>query len=280
LHDDLAARQLVGVEGVQGLAQAVEHEIGHVDDAVDRPQADGFEAAAHVLGRRADLHTLDQARGVIRTGGSVLDRDGEFLAEGLVEREIQGLQRLAERGRELASQAAVRQAVRAVGRDLDLEHVVGRAHQRADVGAEGRAFAHDPDAVVVLRETQLGARADHALALDAAELAALDLEVARQHGADAREGDGLAGGHVRRAADDAPMLAAVVDDADGELVGVGVLLLGEDLRDHDAAEGRSEVLDAGDLEAELEQGRGHLGGREPEIDMDLEPVRRDLHRIA
>jgi hypothetical protein len=42
--DDDAAGELGGVEGVERLAEFVEHEVGDIDDVVDRAQADGFEA--------------------------------------------------------------------------------------------------------------------------------------------------------------------------------------------------------------------------------------------
>ena len=51
--DDLAAVELVGVEGVHGLRDFRHHEVGHVDDVVDRVQADGFQAILQPQGRRA-----------------------------------------------------------------------------------------------------------------------------------------------------------------------------------------------------------------------------------
>ena len=42
--DDDAAGEFGGIEGMQRLAEFVEHEVGDIDDVVDRAQADGFEA--------------------------------------------------------------------------------------------------------------------------------------------------------------------------------------------------------------------------------------------
>ena len=42
--DDDAAGEFRGVEGVERLAEFVEHEVRDIDDVVDGAQADGFEA--------------------------------------------------------------------------------------------------------------------------------------------------------------------------------------------------------------------------------------------
>ena len=50
-HDDLPALQLVGIEGVQGLAQLMLHEVGDVHHVVDRLEADALQALLLPCGR-------------------------------------------------------------------------------------------------------------------------------------------------------------------------------------------------------------------------------------
>ena len=78
----------------------------------------------------------------------------------------------------------------------------------ADVGAYRGAVIEDEQASVIVGELELPRRAEHAAALDAANLADLDLEGGtalfhrRQLGTDEGAGHLDAGPHVGRAADD------------------------------------------------------------------------------
>ena len=60
-HADVAV-ELVGIEGVQRLAEFEHHVIGDVHDVVDRAQADRFELAPQPLRARPDLHVGDLER--------------------------------------------------------------------------------------------------------------------------------------------------------------------------------------------------------------------------
>ena len=82
----------------------------------------------------------------------------------------------------------------------------------------------------------------------------------------------VAGLEVLRPADDLALALAVIDAADGELVGVGVLVLGDDLGDDDAFEFAAELLHALDFDAEHRQPLGEFFGRPIELDVLLEPV--------
>ena len=88
------------------------------------------------------------------------------------------------------------------------------------------------DALVLVAEPELVLGEDHPVRLDAAQLRLAELGPVRHHGAGQRDRHGLAGGDVRRAADDRARLAgADVDLADLQPVGVGMLLGRQHLAD-------------------------------------------------
>ena len=81
---------------------------------------------------------------------------------------------------------------------------------------------------MVLRQAELARRAEHAGALDAAELGALDAHSCRQRRAGRRHRHHVADLEILRAADDLVRSAPVVDPGDGEVVGPRNLLRGGD----------------------------------------------------
>ena len=121
--------------------------------------------------------------------------------------------------------------------------------------------------------------ADHAVALDAAELALLDLHrlalaVPLAHGAGQGHGHLHALGQVAAAADDVLDLAADVGLADLQLVGVGVLLDGLDPAHHHVVE----LLRQLDGVLHLHGGHGQVIGQtlqihiRRQVDVILDPV--------
>jgi hypothetical protein len=175
--------------------------------------------------------------------------------------------------RDLARHAGQAQAVGAVGGQLDREQGVVQAEVGADVGAHRRVLGQRVEAGVVLGETELARRAQHAEGLDAAQLGLLDLELAGQHRADHRARHLHAGGGIGRAADDLQQLAGTgVDLAELELVGVGVLLRLDDLRHHDATEGGRGGFGLLDLEAGHGQQMAESGAVQLRIDEGPQPL--------
>ena len=73
--DQLAARDLVEVEGVQRLRGEQHHVVGDVDDVVDRPLAGRHQPRLQPGGERPDLHVGEDARGEARAELGDLDRD-------------------------------------------------------------------------------------------------------------------------------------------------------------------------------------------------------------
>src|SRR5690606_9119314 len=98
-----------------------------------------------------------------------------------------------------------------------------------------------------------------------------------------RHGHAVADIAVGSAADDGAHAAvggADVHGADGELVGVGVFVAGEDVADDDVVElGRAGVDDLLDLEAEEgDRARDVVGGDAGKINVVLEPGEGNFHR--
>ena len=109
----------------------------------------------------------------------------------------------------LARDASDREGVPAVGRDVDLDGEVVQAEEgdriRAHLGVEPEA-RKTKDAVVLVAETQLASRGDHAVGDVAVGLARGDREGTRQHGARQRDHDLVTDHEVVGAADDAARL--------------------------------------------------------------------------
>jgi hypothetical protein len=161
--------------------------------------------------------------------------------------------------------------------DLD-DRIVEPGIER--VGLADRRIGRElQDAVVVVAEPELGARAEHAVTLDAADRAHRQGDVlARDVGAGRREDRDEIGPGVRGAADHLHGRArAGVDGADPEPVGVRMLLGRQDLRDHVGLERGGLVLDALHLQADPRQrlGDGVEGGLGVEV--VLEPGEGELH---
>ena len=190
------------------------------------------------------------------------------------------------RRRDLAGDAVDAEAVRPVRGQLELEH--GLAHRQVVLQrrADDPLVRQHDDARALLLVAELLLAHHHAVALDAAQVGLLELEAVLEHGAAERDGDGVAGLEVAGAADDLPHAAVGLPHlhgAEAELVGVGVLLLGEHLADDEAAEvlgvARSaDPVDALHLGARHGEDLGHLLDRAVPGDVLLDPAERDSHR--
>ena len=74
-HDDRGAAQRSQIERVDRVAVLEhQHEVGHVDDVVDRAQAEHVQAVAQPERRRRRLHAVDDAARVARAASRVGDR--------------------------------------------------------------------------------------------------------------------------------------------------------------------------------------------------------------
>ena len=125
--DDVAALYAGEVEGVHGLAVFQHHIVGDVHDVVDGADAGVPQPFPHPRGRGLDLHVLHHPGGVPGAEIAVLNVDVHQLRNGAAAalhfRGVQ-LQGTAEGGAGLPCEADNGQAVRPVGGDLKLHHVV------------------------------------------------------------------------------------------------------------------------------------------------------------
>ena len=165
----------------------------------------------------------------------------------------------------LTRQTDHRQAVRAVGRDLKLDHMVIRADDGGDVVAGLHAvLLHDPQAVldgvgvVMQRQTELLERAHHAVGRLAAQHAGVDLLAVGQQRAVERDGHHVADLLVLCASDDLQRrITAHIDLTDPHVVGVRVAHHLHDAACDDAADAVVQVRERLHLRA----GEGHCLGK-------------------
>ncbi len=282
--DGQRAGDLGGVEDVERPAAVERDVVGDVDEAVDRPQADGAQARLHPGRRRAVPDAAHQPQGEQRgevavgriEGQRDLDRAGALAAHA---RQGLALERANAGGGEVAGDAVDRGAVRPVRRQVDLDdRIVEPGIER--VGLSDRRVGRElHDAVVVVAEAELGARAQHPAALDAADRAHRQGDVlARDVGARRREDRDEVGPGVRGAADHLHGFAgAGVDGADPEPVGVRVLLGRQDPGDDVGLERGGLVLDALHLQADPRERLGDGVEGSLGVEVVLEPGEGEFH---
>ena len=138
-HDDRSLEQTVVVR-VQRLAELEHHVIGDVDDRGDRANPAAFEALLHPFGRRrARVDALDRSRHETRARLRVFDAHFALCARGdrYLGRRRQCDGDLGERG-DLARDSEHRQAIRAIGRELQGEQRVVEVERFTQVRPCGR----------------------------------------------------------------------------------------------------------------------------------------------
>ena len=259
------ARDLGEVEHMQRAAAVEGDVIGDVDERADRPQADRPQPLLHPLGRRAVGHAADEPQGEGRAEMPVLGREIETHAGRAIERAFIGfgrgrLELSKSRRGEIARDSRDPRGVRTVRRHRDVDDRIVEPGEARVRNADWRVGGQFDDALMVVAELELGGRAQHAVRFDAADDAFGEGELlAGNVGPDGREHALHAGPRVRRAADDLHRLAAGVDDADSQPVGVGMLLGLDDRTDDEAIILVARVLDQFDLEADAGQRIDDLG---------------------
>lgn len=143
------------------LAVFEHHIVTDIDEIVDRAQTDRRQPPLHPNRAGADLHTGDDVRSIKRTIFTRLDphRSQQVRTHGLARIATEFFLRVAELqfepSRELPRDAEVREAVRTVRRDLDIEHdITGRQH-RVDRGAGCRTVFQDKQSARILGHAKL-----------------------------------------------------------------------------------------------------------------------------
>ncbi len=282
-----AAADVAPVVGVGRAAEVEHHVVRDVDDVRDRTGAGRAEALAQPERRGADADAREGAGREAQAAGGVGDAHLDDVASvaggrrrALGQRQEVGV----EDRRDLAGDAADREAVAAVRLDGEVEHDLVERHEVAQVGADLRPLRQHDDAVVLRRELELALREHHPVRDEPAQLRLAQRRVrARQERSGERHDDGVAGREVRGAADDLARLGlADVDTAEAQAVGVRVLLEVRDATDPEprvvvADVGRAAALDGIDLEAGEHEAAGELVGRDVDRDVLAEPGQRHPH---
>jgi hypothetical protein len=175
------ALHLRGVEHVQRAAAVVGHEVGDIDQGIDRPQADRNQTPLQPLRARTVLdaaHEAERKRGTERRGRPEIERDADRARERSRNRlDRRGFQCPHVRGREIARDAADAGAVGPIGGEVDLDHRVVEPGPRSVALADRRVRGQIDDAFVVVGNLQLELRHQHAAAFDAADLADAERQV-------------------------------------------------------------------------------------------------------
>ena len=129
---------------------------------------------------------------------------------------------------------------------------------------------------------EFGARAQHAEALDAPDVADRQGLVETGHvGAGGREHRLHPGARIRRSADDLDGLpVAGIHGADTQTVGIGVLFGREHMGDDKRRERRRLVLDAFDFETDPRQRLGDVLQRRVGVEVLLEPGEGEFHEFV
>ncbi len=279
------AAQLVGVERVQRVAELQHHVVGGIDQVRDRAHPARRQPHPHPQRTGADADAGDDAGVVAGTGAGVADLDVDAAAHR--QRHLARLARLgnrqtrAEQRRHLARDADVAERIGAVGRDVDVQHLVEQTGVASELGARGRVRRQNQDSVTLLAHAELDLAAQHPRRHHAADLAPFQLQAARQRRARWRPRDLAARRrHVARAAHDLLFVAAAHDADQRQLVGPGVRPLATDLRHDHAADVAAAPLDRFDLQADQRQLLCDRVGRDAGLEVDelTQPVERDLHR--
>ena len=181
---------------------------------------------------------------------------------------------------EIARDAVHAGAVLAVRRQIDFEHGIAEAGPFGIALADRRIGRQLHDAVMVLGDLQLGRRAQHAAALDAADGADAERDVlAGNEGAGRREHADEAGARIRRAAHHLHRRAAVagIDHADPQAIRIRMLLGRDHPRDRKRRQRLRLVLDVLDLEPDHGELVGELFQRLVGVEMFLQPGEREFH---
>ena len=262
------------VEGVHRLAEFEHHVVGDVYGGVDAAHVAAAQALDHPQrGWLAQVDVTDNAAQVARacSRGADFNR-AHFVVGRWYGRHYRAGHRGVVQGADVTRQAGDGQAVTAVRRKADFDAGVVQAQVGTNVLAYRGIGCQFQQAVVFFADFQLGSRAQHAEGLDATQLGLLDLEVARQLGADHGERHLDAWAGVRGAAHDLEGFLAVGYLAHAQLVGVRVLFGGQDLAYHDAAE----LAGSGGNAVDFKAGHGQAGNQFVTRDLRVYPTAQPL----
>jgi hypothetical protein len=138
---------------VQRPGAVVGHEVGDIDQRVDRPQANRGQAPLQPFRRRAISDVAHQPQGKTRTELSVFDGHLHRAGEFALDRPDPGVPKLAHvGGGKIAGDAVHAGAIRPVRRQIDFEHGIAEPGPRGVGRANRRVSRQLHDTVVIFRQ--------------------------------------------------------------------------------------------------------------------------------
>src|SRR6266404_383070 len=295
-HDDGRAPQLREIEGVQRLIDFEQDVVCRVDDVVDGALANALQARGqprrtgtnsytanhrdHVAG--GALGVLELHRDSVHNGGWADGRMGGSTYHPPIRRsdDLRKLYSRSQSHRQLPGHALMAQKVRPIRRYIDQDLFIRDRHRFEKWCARRGVGLQLQDPRMVDAEAELFSGAEHAVGLDAADLAALELQPTGKRRADGSKRVGLPCLDVGSAADDFERGAARVHHAQREPVGVGMLLDLEDARDEHVAQvlmDRHDTIDGRDLAREA---IGDIQALERAAQKSFQPTTRDDHEFG
>ena len=220
-----------------------------------------------------------EARTQRRVFDGDLHRAGEFALDRL-DRRVLELAHVG--GGQVARDAMHAGAILPVGREIDFQHGIAESGPRGVGLADRRVGRQLHDAVVILRELQLGRRAQHAAALDAADSADAERDgLAGNEGTRRREHADQSRARIRRAAHHLHRRAAIagIDHADPQAIRIGMLLGGDHARDGERRQCPGLVLDVLDLKPDHGELVHERLQRLVGVEMFFQPGEREFHEL-
>ena len=199
--------------------------VGHVDHVGNGADAAGGKAVAQGTGAFCDLDAGDDAAEVPVAQLRIGDLDSRVwgVHVGKNQGTIRNGHGQIVRKRDFTGEPDDGQAVAAVGRYVDIEHVLFKIKDIHKPVSGLIRIREDKDAVMIIAQPELAFRADHAEGRLAAELCLLDNSSVRHGGAQQGDGDRLTGSHIGGAADDVRKFPlSRINLADMHVVGIGM----------------------------------------------------------
>ena len=220
------------VERVQRLSEFEHHVVGRIDDVVERAHPAQFEPAPEPRGRRPDLDSGHRERGVARAQDRARRSKPKSKPARCRTTRANSRRAAGARAAWRANNAATSRARPRIDRQSPRFGVISTSSTvvvevqiRGHVAAERRVGAERKNSRMILRQTELALRAEHALRADAANDCRLQRRFLAELRANQRERRDHARLHVGRAAHDFEFaFLARVDVAQIQPVRVGMLL--------------------------------------------------------
>ncbi len=268
-HEEITLH-LVGVEGVEGVAELDHDVVGDVHHVVDGPDPRRLESPSHPQWRRTHPEVADLPQGEAVAAGRVgyLDLGGRGTRDGGVV-VFRPSVRDPVVGGQLPGHPDHRHRVGPVGRHFEFEHHVGELHDLLQGPPRDDLVGQDEDPLVVVGQPELPFRADHPVGFDSADAPHLQDRAVGEPRAGWREGDRGAGLEVPCTAHHFEHLGPQVHPTHSEAVGVRVGLGGDDLGGHHIRPPGFQVFDGFDLEPQPGESPGDLprvgGGQLEEV---------------